>query len=66
MVNDGAWLGHCDGSLSRLGWVLVDEPKKCLFFMRRWAQGTGDAHVFRWGSYTRDTHYVNFTARTAS
>jgi hypothetical protein len=25
-----------------------DEPNKCLFYMRRWAQGTGDAQVFRW------------------
>jgi hypothetical protein len=40
--------------------VIVDEPNKCLFYMRRWAQGTGDAHVFRWDHYERDNIYVNF------
>ena len=37
-------------TISSLGLIRVDEPEKRLFFMRRWAQGTGDVHIFRWGS----------------
>ena len=36
-------------------------PEKRLFFMRRWAQGTGDVHIVRWGSYARKHNiYVYF------
>jgi hypothetical protein len=43
-----------------LGLIRVDEPEKRLFFMRRWAQGTGDVHIFRWGTYDRNAIFVNF------
>ena len=45
---------------ANLGLIRVDEPEKRLFFIYRWAQGTGDVHIFRWGNYARDDRYVNF------
>ena len=61
MAENGAVLNLCNGDrIWSLGLLRVDEAAKCLFFMRRWAQGTGDAHVFRWGSYDRNAIFVNF------
>jgi hypothetical protein len=48
------------GALVSLGLIRVDEPEKRLFYMVRWAQGTGDVHVFRWGTYDRNHIFVNF------
>jgi hypothetical protein len=61
MADKGAVLGF-RGSMTpeSLGLIRVDEAEKRLFFMRRWAQGTGDVHIFRWGSYDRNHIFVNF------
>ena len=47
------------GQISSLGLIRVDESEKRLFFMRRWALGTTDVHIFRWGSYDRNEIFVN-------
>jgi hypothetical protein len=43
-----------------LGLIRVDEDEKRLFYMRRWALGTGDVHIFRWGNHDRNEIYVSF------
>jgi hypothetical protein len=43
-----------------LGLVVVEEAEKRLFFLRMWAEGTGDAHIFRWDKVTREAHQVLF------
>jgi hypothetical protein len=51
---------HHDDTLSSVALVIVNEPDKCLFFMRRWAEGTGDAHILRWDRYEQNKFFVNF------
>jgi hypothetical protein len=61
MVRKGAVLGLRGRKMPEtLGLIRVDEAEKRLFFMRRWAQGTGGVHIFRWGRYELTDIYVNF------
>jgi hypothetical protein len=39
MVDDGAVLCHRNDAISSLGWVMVDEPEKRLFFAPLGARG---------------------------
>jgi hypothetical protein len=61
MVDDGAVLiWHRYGIQEFLGWVVVEEAEKRLFFMRIWPEGTGSVHILRWDRVAREADRVLF------
>jgi len=63
MVRAGAALGETEqGLIFPIGIAIVDEGALLLLSMNQWAQGTGDAHLFRWDQAQQLTNQVVFKA----
>jgi hypothetical protein len=62
MVEEGAALGETEqGLIFPIGILILDEAGKRLLSMNQWAQGTGDAHVFRWDQVEQLPNQVVFS-----